>query len=115
MLFDPTSHISYLPHDFTGHRLRLTAHDILFTESGFQRVSVLPCKDEYEILFGYLMKVVVEHRLAERMDGFEPVGVDKDFVRIRRISFNGVEQFVGGAAVKVTDQLEVNAVTVLMQ
>lgn len=82
--------------------------------SGFQRVTVLPCKDEFDIRIGHLIKVIVEHRLAERMDGFEPAGVDKDFVRIRRISFNGVEKFMGGAAVKITDQLEVNAVTVMM-
>ena len=56
----------------------------------------------------------MEHCLPERMNIFESVGVDKDLVHNFRISLNVVKQFVSGAAIKITDQFEMYAVTVPM-
>ena len=53
-------------------------------------------------------KVAKQDDLAKRVDRFQPVGVDKDLIHIRAAGFQGVDQFMGGGAVEVSIEGEMD-------
>lgn len=52
--------------------------------------------------------------LTKWMNRFQPVGIDKDLLHFRAIGFQGIDQLMGGCAVEIAVEGEVDTVAVFM-
>ncbi|MEE4112129.1 MAG: hypothetical protein V2I40_04895 [Desulfobacteraceae bacterium] len=59
-------------------------------------------------------KIAMEDDLTKWMDRFQTVGVDKDLLHIRSIGFQDINQFMGGCAVEIPVESEVDTVSAFM-
>jgi hypothetical protein len=55
-------------------------------------------------------QVAEQNDLTEGMDRPQPVGVDKDLIHLRAAGSQGIDQFVGGRAVKIAIECQVDTV-----
>lgn len=59
-------------------------------------------------------QIAMKDDLTEWMNRFQSVGIDEDLLHIRPVGFQGVDQFVGGGAVEIPVEGEVNTIAVFM-
>jgi hypothetical protein len=59
-------------------------------------------------------KITIKDDLTKWMNRFQSVGVDKDLLHIRSIGLQGIDQFMGGGAVKIPVEGKVDTVSVFM-
>ena len=59
-------------------------------------------------------KITIKDDLTERMNRFQSIGVDKDLLHIRSIGSQDIDQFMGGGAVEIPVESEVDTIFALM-
>jgi hypothetical protein len=70
--------------------------------------------DKHEVFLATSQQrqIPVQNDLAEGMDRCQSIGVDEDLIHFRTIGFQGIDQFMGGRAVKIAIQSQVHAASV---
>jgi hypothetical protein len=59
-------------------------------------------------------KIAMKDDLTKWMNRFQSVGIDKDLLHIRSIGFQGIDQLMGGGAVEIPVEGEVDTISVFM-
>jgi hypothetical protein len=59
-------------------------------------------------------KIAMKNDLTKWMDRFQSVGIDEDLLHIRSVGFQGVDQLMGGGAVEISVEGEVDTIAVFM-
>ena len=59
-------------------------------------------------------KIAMKDDLTKWMNRFQSVGIDEDLLHIRSVGFQGIDQFMGGGAVEIPVEGEVDAVSVFV-
>lgn len=59
-------------------------------------------------------KIALKDDLTKWMNRFQSVGIDKDLLHIRSIGFQGIDQLMGGCAVEIPVEGEVDTIPVFM-
>jgi hypothetical protein len=59
-------------------------------------------------------KIAMKDDLTKWMNRFQSVGIDKDLLHIRSIGFQGIDQLMGGGAVEIPVEGEVDTIAAFM-
>ena len=57
-------------------------------------------------------KIAMKDDLTKRMNRFQSIGIDEDLLHIRPVGFQGIDQFMGGCAVEIPVEGQVDTLSV---